>query len=167
MDRSTFQNHLLTVTQIVLEHTPELVVNALPREVRYLLFACDTDEQALLQHDELADGSMLRFSRPDWYRDRAWGGPKVAAEVVSFLWREGRVPVWVNLYAYAADAHTTYLKVVWSGDFTDHDSHLYYRDWNEPPTPPFVGGGPPLPIGWRSIEQSGKFDINWHHRLFD
>jgi hypothetical protein len=167
MDRTTFQNHLLAVTELVLERTPELVFNALPREARYLLFAGNTGEQALLQNDEPADGGTLHFSRSDRFRDRAWGGPKGVAEVVSFLWRDGQVPAWVNVYAYAADAYTTYLKVVWSGDFTDDDSHLYYRDWTEPPTPPFVGGGPPLPLGWRSIEQSGKFDLNWHHRLFE
>jgi hypothetical protein len=45
----------------------------------------------------------------------------VVAAVVSFFWREGQAPVWVNIYAYAADTRTAHLKVVWSGAFTDDD----------------------------------------------
>jgi hypothetical protein len=61
------------------------------------------------------------------------------------LWRDGRVPEWINIAAIDCDEHTTLVELVCCGRFTADDARLYKQ--NGPP--PFAIHGVPLPPGQR------------------
>lgn len=62
---------------------------------------------------------------------------------VSVLWREGRVPEWVNLAVTDCDSSATVIEAVCCGRFTADDGVLYRQGG----PPPFHVLGPPLPPG--------------------
>lgn len=62
---------------------------------------------------------------------------------VSALWRDGRVPEWINLTAVDRDESATVIEAVCCGRFTVDDDLLYRQSG----PPPFHVLGPPLPPG--------------------
>lgn len=62
---------------------------------------------------------------------------------VSVLWRDGRVPEWINLAVTDRDESATVIEAVCCGRFTDDDDLLYRQSG----PPPFHVLGPPLPPG--------------------
>jgi hypothetical protein len=62
---------------------------------------------------------------------------------VSVLWRDGRVPEWVNLTVVDRDESVTVIEAVCCGRFTADDDLLYKQSG----PPPFHILGPPLPPG--------------------
>lgn len=62
---------------------------------------------------------------------------------VGVLWRDGRVPEWVNLTVVDRDESVTVIEAVCCGRFTDDDALLYRQSG----PPPFHVLGPPLPPG--------------------
>ncbi|TDB94147.1 hypothetical protein [Actinomadura sp. 7K534] len=61
---------------------------------------------------------------------------------VAELWRDGRVPEWVNVSAVSETGTATVVEVVCCGRFTDDDSRLYH---SQEGAPPFHVLGPALP----------------------
>ncbi|BCM88410.1 hypothetical protein IAD21_00241 [Abditibacteriota bacterium] len=88
-------------------------------------------------------------------------GPLTEEEVLAWLWRGGKVPEWVDLSTTACDAQFTYVELLCCGRFTANDKHLYHQREGYPP---FHVLGPALPPGWKSLEESGKFDLDWREQ---
>ncbi len=80
-----------------------------------------------------------------------------AAAVVALLYRDGRVPQWVDLTVAGEDGATTIVEVSACGRFVEDDARLYYH-W-APDQAPFGRKGPFLPVGW---VEGQRFSI--HHR---
>ncbi|MBL8715246.1 MAG: hypothetical protein JNL79_04590 [Myxococcales bacterium] len=80
-----------------------------------------------------------------------------AEAVVDLLYRDGRVPEWVDLTVVGEDVATTIVEVRACGRFVEDDARLYYT-WC-PDQAPFGLEGPTLPVGW---VQGQRFSI--HHR---
>ncbi|GAA2624661.1 hypothetical protein GCM10010399_65040 [Dactylosporangium fulvum] len=93
------------------------------------------------------DGHPPRPGEVRYPGDSAW---RRAAELsrcdpetaVSELWRDGRVPEWVNLAVAGRTGTATVVEVVCCGRFTDDDARLYHA---EEGTPPFHVVSPILP----------------------
>jgi hypothetical protein len=69
-------------------------------------------------------------------------GPLAAEAVVDLLWRDRRVPEWIDMLVVAADAQATTIELTCCGRFTSRFDFLYY---NDTPTPPFGVMGPAIP----------------------
>jgi hypothetical protein len=48
-------------------------------------------------------------------------------ECINFLFRDGRIPEWIDISVGAADATRTYIYLLCCGRFTNDDNRLYYN----------------------------------------
>lgn len=80
-----------------------------------------------------------------------------AEAVVDLLYRDGRVPEWVDLTVVGEGVATTIVEVRACGRFVEDDARLYYTRC--PDQAPFGVKGPTLPVGW---VEGQRFSI--HHR---
>jgi hypothetical protein len=95
-------------------------------------------------------------------------GPLSLEETVKWLWRNGKIPEWINIRPYDVDKSFTYILLESCGRFTALEKHLYHKDEGYPP---FHVTSPILPPGWESVEEDGYFNIEgkrkgWLTRLF-
>jgi hypothetical protein len=98
-------------------------------------------DECLYPEDSLPQGEML--------------GPLTFEQAAAWLWREGRVPEWVDVSVHGVNREHTYVRLICCGRFTGMEERLYYRD----AIPPFGIKSPVLPFGWESVEVSGRFDL--------
>ena len=73
------------------------------------------------------------------------------------LWRDGRIPEWIDITPYEVDGSFLYSELRCCGRFTDEETHLYHKQEGYPP---FHVSGPIVPVGYRDLEQDGKFDLH-------
>ncbi len=81
-------------------------------------------------------------------------------EAALLLWRDGQVPVWIDIYVKSADENFTTLRILFSSNFTGSDLRLRYKQYGFPPFQPL---GPEIPFGWR-VGSSGKINLNWREK---
>jgi hypothetical protein len=89
-------------------------------------------------------------------------GPLDGEGVVTFLWRDGMIPAWIDMSVYAVDETTTYLELLCCSRFTREERFLYYRDSE---TCPILVCGPRIPPPALANEREGKVVLHWQHRL--
>ena len=85
-------------------------------------------------------------------------GPLSFEEAFQFLWRNEKVPEWVDVSVQASDANLSYIQLRCCGRFTALEELLYHKSEGYQP---FHVHSPPLPPNWKSVEESGKFDLHW------
>ena len=83
--------------------------------------------------------------------------PRSAEEVVERLWRDGKIPEWIDITPYEVGDGFLYSELRCCGRFTDDEGHLYHKREGYPPFHIF---GPILPVGYRDLEHDGKFDLH-------
>lgn len=87
-------------------------------------------------------------------------GPLKADAVVSLLWRDHRVPEWIDISVWEADMHLTHFDLMCCGRFTAESHRLYYN-WTD--VPPFGVKGPAYPARIALSAAKGgpieKFDL--------
>ena len=149
MERERFSRHLDSATQQAIDFARRYVTNELAGEVSYLVEpnqSCD---------DNLREGEVI-FPE-DSLPEGAHHGPWAAERVVEFLWRDGRVPEWIDIaVAEVSDTGGIRVGLLCCGRFTASDDLLYY---NSGPVPPFGIKSPILPPDWE--DDAVKFDVNW------
>jgi hypothetical protein len=79
-------------------------------------------------------------------------------EAIQRLWQPGSLPVWIDVGVESADDNFTYLRIYASSGRVESDAALRYQSLGYPP---FQWLGPPQPFGWKGVDQSGRFDLNW------
>ena len=102
-------------------------------------------------------GDEVVFPEESLPNEEAYG-PWQLDEVVAFLWRNGKVPEWIDVAVRAENDHHTLLELCCCGRFTAQEDLLYYRSGG---LAPFSIKSPFLPPGWVSVQESGKFDLDW------
>jgi hypothetical protein len=83
-----------------------------------------------------------------------------AQTVVAELWRDGRIPEWINLSVVGETGAATLIEVVCCGRFTGDDTRLYHAAEG---APPFHVLGPALP----PRHDGGRFSIHLHAECWD
>ena len=81
-----------------------------------------------------------------------------ADEVVNLLWQNRLVPEWVNINPWEATESGLVFQLTCCGRFAEHEPLLYHA-WEG--YPPFHAVGVLTPPEWKSLEESGRFDVNW------
>ena len=99
------------------------------------------EDEVLCPLDSLPDGDLL--------------GPLTFERALDWLWRDGKVPEWVDVSVCAANPEYTYIRLTCCGRFSGLERRLYYKDG----LPPFGTKSPMLPPGWESVEASGRIDL--------
>jgi len=84
-------------------------------------------------------------------------GPWSAEEVVAWMWRDGRVPVWVDVSVFAEVTGEVVVQLLCAGRFSDNPNRFYYECDGQ--SSPFGIKSPSLPPGW---SEGDKFDVGWH-----
>jgi hypothetical protein len=161
MDRQTFLRHLVAASEAIIPFSRQYLIDTLPKESRYFVVPNCSYDGNPRRGDEVVYPE-------DWdgCPEAGWG-PWDAEQVVAYLWRDGKVPEWVDVTVTAADDTFTYLTLTCCGRFTAQEELLYYRPGGPFATGhhPFVGMGPSVPPRWTSLEESGKFALGWEARL--
>jgi hypothetical protein len=151
MERETFQRHLGRGAEASRQKTLPLVTNTLPPSNRYYVrLNCSFDGNPLHQKEKVfPDHNVPQTDQTIAYSE---------SEIVERLWRDGFVPVWINIKPYAVDKSHTYFELICAGRFTNEDSDvLYHRKEGYPP----FHAGVVVPPNW--TPKSPKFDLH-HHR---
>jgi hypothetical protein len=155
LDRNTFEAHLLLAAQHAISFAREFVRQELPSEFVFLIYPNQsydgmprTGDEEVFPDESLPEGQFL--------------GPFSVQQAMSFLWRNERVPEWIDVSVRAENAHHSAIALRCCGRFTAEDELLYHRYPNS--VPPLSIKSPPIPPGWESVEKSGKFDLYWEDK---
>jgi hypothetical protein len=129
MDRKTFQLHLNVAVAAMRVKCQSYITNTLPHENLYYII------------------NVERIDR--------WT-PLDEEKVLEHLWRDGRVPVWIDVTPYEEDGKHIYFELRCGGGFSET---IFYH--KEEGYPPFHCFGPLVPPGW--TRESPKFNLH-HYR---
>jgi hypothetical protein len=82
---------------------------------------------------------------------------RTSEEIVEMLWRNGKIPEWIDITPYEVDGNFLFSELLCCGRFTDNEAHLYHKQEGYPPFHQF---GPIQPVGYQDLEHDGKFDLH-------
>ena len=145
LEYSEFVARLDLATQRTVEFTRGLVHQPLRAPVRFAIFPNQSFDA------ELA-GDEVRYPE-DSLPEGSFRGPWTREESVTFLWRDGRIPEWINISVMHDSESVTLVRLECCGRFTRDDARLY-RVFGD--TTPFHVVSPPLPPGWH---EGVRFDL--------
>ena len=143
-----FAARLIGSAQRARDFARDLVVEVLPDAVAFrVLFNQSND-----------DVVPLRASEVVYPHDSGRVLPDCAAQtVVDELWRDGRVPEWIDLSVVDVGQGSTVVEVLCCGRFTDDEALLYHKVEG---AAPFHVTSPALPPG----HDGSRFSLYWMHR---
>jgi hypothetical protein len=103
------------------------------------------------------------FDRDDIHRQFGHGHPHEEQQMVEYFWRDGFVPRWIDVSVFSTNGTITVFEFHASDVFTRYeaDGCPFYTERR---LKPWASKSPRLPPGWESVEQSGRFSLNWHLR---
>lgn len=126
MDRETFASRFASSAARARDFAQTLVLESLPRD---LLFRVRLNSS----NDRNASPEAVVYPEDSAY-ERANALRRCSLEtVIDTLWRDGRVPEWINLSAIDTTDDATLVEVVCCGRFTADDDRLYHQQEGAPP----------------------------------
>lgn len=129
--------------------TSQFVINELPETPHYLLLPN-------MSNDITTDGISLTSFPEDSMPDGEYRGRLTGPEAIDFLWRDGRVPQWINVSIVAVENGVTLFELYCCGRYVADEKDMYYNSGN---MGPFGLKSPVLPPGWK--DKDPKFDLHW------
>lgn len=150
LTREQFAENLKRGTEAVRQNIARQCWNMLPSQDRYFIIL-----NGSFDGNALALGEVLFPDHDMPQTDQRV--PRSADKVVEKLWRGGKVPEWIDITPYEIDGEFLYSELLCCGRFTGKKAHLYHQKEGYPPFHIF---GPVLPVGYRDLEQDGKFDLH-------
>jgi len=135
ISREGFRENLISSAQYALEFARSLVVNRLPSELHYTI-----SETA---SDNFHENESYIFLD--------------AEKVVEYLWRDGKVPEWVNVFVISANERSTLIKLDCCRRYSNDIKDMYHAREGRAP---FHVLGPPAPPDY--INNKAKYDIFWN-----
>ncbi len=150
MTRDEFGALFLECTKRCVAFAREFVHDSLPDDVIYRIYPNASYDEHPLQSDEVVfPEDTLRDANK--FRLMNFG------DAVAFLYRDGRVPEWVDMSVKATTRSQTVIALMCCGRFTANRERWYYERWNQGP---FACKSPVIPARF-GIEgdprQQGKF----------
>jgi hypothetical protein len=153
MERSQFQANLLAASRRCADLTQSMVIDDLPGQYLYLVLPnASFDGHPLILDEELFPQDSLK---PD-----ALPNPRDSDGVVDYLWRDGKVPEWIDVIVRRVAGNYTFIELLCCGRFTAGEELLYYRNGY----PPFGIKGAVIPPRWKSVEENGRFELDWRDK---
>ncbi len=146
ISRPAFEKKLVDSATHALEFTRTLVTNTLPDKIRYVVRL-----GASYDGNPLEDGEVT-FPIDYDERERIYDSSQ---EVADLLWREGRVPEWINVTVLSETPGYTNVKLECCGRFSDKPEQIYHAHEGRAPFHVF---GPPIPQGV-DISKGEKYQL--------
>lgn len=157
MDREQFAKNLREAVEHAVKFARDHVIQALPDVTALRVYAnCSFDGNPLF-------GDEVVFPE-DSQPQGVFRGPWSIDEAVRFLWRDGRVPEWVDVAVEDEDGHTTFVGLTCCGRFTADETSLYHRNGE---IAPFHVVSPPIePDAWDldTNKMTRKYDLHWERK---
>jgi len=129
------------------------VLNELPNQRKFLVHPNQSfDGNPLCEDEETYPGETQSEDEPIIFT--------TVEAAVDYLWRNKKVPEWIDISVGGEDGEHTFLQLLCCGRFTATDELLYHRDGG---VAPFSIKSPVLPPGYDDSVDDGsqKFDVNW------
>ncbi len=157
MKKEDFEQNLKQASEAAIEAAKLYVVNVLPKINAYKVHPNRSFDGNPLKHDETLFPNDTRPGRQaiQFLNER---------DLVEFLWRDGKIPEWIDINVESEDGEKTYLTLVCCGRFTERDDLLYHKETGRPP---FSVKSPCLPPkhGHPGVWTGEKFDLNWMKKM--
>lgn len=118
-----------------------MVTDDLPTECRFVVFLNQSCDDTLREGEFVYPDDPLRMGNLT--------NSLTLDQVVDLLWRDGRIPEWIDMSACRTTPDFTLLSLICCGRFTDRPEPLYYTDSAhcpfgiKSPNLPFDLGNPP------------------------
>ena len=153
IDREDFAAQFASAVDAALAFATSMVSAPLPSRALFLI------EPNASYDDGTAPAPDERRFPAETLSPRAVLAPMTSTEAIDWLWRDGRVPQWIDVSVAAVDARTTYVRLTCCGRFRGRRDALYYQDAN----PPFGIKSPSLPadlpIDWDARSAPRRFAL--------
>jgi len=152
MTRNEFSTLLEKVTKLDYEFGSKFVVNHLPERYRYLINITAIYDELVGDEETFPNEAMSEYD---------YTSPLTHEEVVSRLWKNNKIPVWIDISIFKADKEFTYFTLLCCNRFSADEKNYYYT---RNKTGPFGIKSPVHPPGWK--ESDGKFDLEIRQKMF-
>ena len=147
MDRLTFERNFQTAAEQTLQFARQYVLQTLADQMTFRVYPNRSyDGNPRVGDEEVFPEETLA--------KEGYHGPWGMAQVVEFLWRNRKVPEWINIAVESENSSRTILAA--------QEELLYHRPWG---CPPFSIKSPCFPPGLWNVEDQGKFDLHWREEL--
>ena len=150
ISRIGFEKNLISAARHALEFARTLVTNHLPDNIRYVVYL-----GASYDGNPLEDGEQ---TFPDDYKGKQHCFVN-SDGVIDLLWREGKVPEWINVSVESEDGEYTSIKLECCGRYSDDIDHMYHAHEGKAP---FHVLGPPMPPDYELSGHGEKYDLYWN-----
>ena len=145
MERDLFARRLANASVAALDFARTFIVEPLPAAMRFHI-------ELNASHDGNA-GPEFKLYPEDSERSPIVDAS--AEDVIALLWRDGRVPQWIDVSVVGEAGDTTTMGLLVCGRFIADETRLYYT-WNKD-VAPFGVKGPSLPFDY---EEGRKFSLH-------
>lgn len=138
MEREHFERNLHTAAARAREFALTFLEETLPTSLTFRVHLNSSNDA----------GASAEFTRhpEDSSAERTRETKRLSAsEVVELLWRDGRVPQWIDVTVVSALGHVTLIELLACGRFIADVERLYYTHTD---SPPFGVKGPSLPFDY-------------------
>ncbi len=149
MDRALFVSRFRDASKKARDFARGLIREPLPDALRYRVRLNSSYDGNPLVGDEVLYPEDSAFDKAIALHEAT------EEEVVETLWRDGRVPEWINLNVVGETGAATLIDVVSCGRFTAGEDHLYHKHEG---LPPFHVLGPTLPVGYEDGDRFSIYD---------
>jgi len=152
VDRDVFATRFIAAARWARDYARGMVVEVLPEAMTFRVLLNQSNDDIV----PLRPGEVVFPLDSGRGRARALRACD-AQTVVDELWRDGRIPEWVDLSVVDVRRTSTVVEALCCGRFTDDESLLYHRaeGWS-----PFHVTSPVLPPG----HDGRRFSLHWMRR---
>ena len=147
VEKAEFRRRLRKATETAVDFTRDFVRETLPDAVLYRVSLNSSYDGNPLDADEVV------FPNDSQFEKSASLVGRTEDQFVDALWRDGRIPEWIDLNVIAEDGGNTVIQALSCGRYTSNEELLYHQQEGYPP---FHVCSPPLPIGY---EDGDRFSV--------
>jgi hypothetical protein len=155
MEKQTFSDNLIKAVETLLPFAQSFLIEKFPLEFQFVVFLSQSydnidkliGDETLFPKDSLKENKVKIFHSTE--------------QIVEFLWRNRKIPEWINLFIHSFDDEKTNIAVICCGRFTADEKLLYHENEGYQP---FHILGPYLPPNYSDSINPEKFNFFWHGR---
>lgn len=158
MERELFERRLREAATVARDFARKFIEEPLPDPILFRLRLNSSYDDNARVGDEIVfpdDSSFEQAARVRLCNEQ---------QVVDALWRDGRVPEWIDLAAIGETGGATLLQLMCCGRFTADEGLLYHAREGRPP---FHVTGPTLPVGYQDGQKFSIYDRSERWTLDD